>query len=202
MPIRLWLAFLFVLPVMALAQITVVGGTRAHTSTAAHTTAPAAGATASGGGVSQAAPASGFALPGGFKPPEGIFDEFWNDPATAGQLHLTDAQRKQLQDAALEQRLSLIDSGAEALKSFLKLSALLEAEPFDDAAYQRQLSELSATTGKAVQNFGEMAATPRRVLSYEQWTKLQSLKKAKQAAAKAAQQPLTITPQPGTGRPK
>src|ERR1700686_314344 len=87
MRIRLILALVLLLPIMAVAQIEVVGGTRSHTPAAA----PAGDA------------APGFSLPGGFKAPEGLLDDFWSDPATAGELHLSDAQRKQLQDAALAQ---------------------------------------------------------------------------------------------------
>jgi Spy/CpxP family protein refolding chaperone len=141
--------------------------------------------------------ASGLPFPGGFKPPEGLFDQFWNDPACTAELHLTDVQRKQLQDASLNQRLTLIDGGADALKALARLSALLEADQLDDSAYKQQLNNLSLATGKIVQDFGEMIVSPRRVLSVEQWRKLQSLQRAKRAAARSnipAHQPATHTP--------
>jgi Spy/CpxP family protein refolding chaperone len=137
----------------------------------------------------QGAPASvaapGFPFPGGFHPPAGLLEQFWNDPACAAELRLTDVQRKQLQDAALTQRLSLIDGGADALKALARLSALLEADQLDDAAYQQQLSKLSDAAGRLVQGAGEMAASPRRVLTVEQWWKLQGVQKAKRAAQAA-----------------
>jgi Spy/CpxP family protein refolding chaperone len=169
MRIRLIVALVLLLPVTAVAQTDGMSVTRPHPQPAA-----------------AGDPASGFTLPGGFKAPEGLFDDFWTDPAMAAELRLNDAQRKQLQDAALTQRLSLVDSGAEILKAFLKVAASLDAEPFDEAAYKKQLDELAASTGKAVQNVGEIAVAPRRVLTSEQWAKLKSLKKAKQAAARAA----------------
>ncbi len=131
------------------------------------------------------ATAPGFPFPGGFNPPAGLFDEFWNDPAITAELHLTDAQRKQLQDAALTQRLALIDGGADALKAFTRLSALLEADRLDDAAYKEQLNNLALASGKIIQDVGEMVASPRHALTLEQWRKLQNLQKAKRAAAKA-----------------
>lgn len=136
--------------------------------------------------------AAGFPFAGGFKPPDGLLDEFWNDPAYTGELHLTGAQRKQLQEAMLAERLSMIDRGADCMKALLRLSAILNADPFDDAAYKKQMEELSASAGKAVGNLGEMVATPRRVLTAEQWTKLRSLQRAKrQAPASAAAEPGT-----------
>jgi Spy/CpxP family protein refolding chaperone len=135
-------------------------------------------------------------FPGGFHPPAGLFDQFWNDPACAAELHLTDVQRKQLRDAALSEQLSLIDGGADALKAVARLSALLEADELDDAAYKQQLNNLAAASGKLVQDVGEMIVAPRRVLTLEQWRKLQSLQRAKRAAA-PPRQPATHTPAVG-----
>ena len=151
-------------------------------------------------GTPAAATAPGFPFPGGFNPPAGLFEEFWNDPAFTAELHLTDAQRKQLQDAALTQRLALIDGGADALKAFTRLSALLEADQLDDAAYKEQLNNLALASGKIIQDVGEMVASPRHVLTLEQWRKLQNLQKAKRAAAKAnvsPHQPAAHTPAAG-----
>ena len=140
-------------------------------------------------GTPASATAPGFSLPGGFNPPAGLFEQFWNDPAITAELHLTDVQRKQLQDAALNQRLALIDGGADALKALARLSALLDADQLDDAAYKQQLNNLSAATGKIVQDFGEMTVSPRRVLTLEQWRKLQSLQRARRAALRTALPP-------------
>ncbi len=143
----------------------------------------------------------GFSLPSGFNPAAGLFDEFWNDPACTAELHLTDAQRKQLQDATLTQRLALIDGGADALKAFTRLAALMEADQLDDAAYRQQVNNLATATGKLVQDVGEMAVSPRRVLTLEQWKKLQTWQRAKRTATSAA--PRTAAPlhQPATHTP-
>lgn len=133
--------------------------------------------------------APGFPFPPGFTPPAGLFDPFWNDPAFTAELHLTDAQRKQLQDAALTQRLALIDGGADALKAFTRLSAILDADQLDDAAYQQQLDNLAGATGKIVKDLAEMVVSPRRVLTAEQWRKLQALQRAKRAAVRSAVSP-------------
>ncbi len=130
--------------------------------------------------------APGFPFPSGFNPTAGLFDQFWNDPACIAELHLTDAQRKQLKDASLTQSLSLIDRGADALKAFTRLSALLEADQLDDAAYKQQLEILAAAAGKLVLDLGEMTVSTRRVLTLEQWRKLQSLQRAKRTAAGSA----------------
>jgi Spy/CpxP family protein refolding chaperone len=120
-------------------------------------------------------------FPGNFTPPAGLFEEFWTDPAVDAELHLSEAQRKQLRDAALNQRLALIDAGADALKSFARLAAIYEADQLDEAAYKQEVNALAAATGKVVQDLGEMAAAPRRVLTTEQWRKLETIRRAKQA---------------------
>jgi Spy/CpxP family protein refolding chaperone len=130
--------------------------------------------------------APGFPFPGGFKPPAGFLDQFWDDPAITAELHLTDLQRKQLQDAALTQQLALIDGGADALKAVAHLSAILQADQLDDPAYKQQLNNLAAASGKIVQDLGEMVVSPRRILTAEQWKKLQILKREKRVAVHSA----------------
>ena len=151
-------------------------------------------------GTTAGSAAPGFSLPNGLNPAAGLLEQFWNDPAIVAELHLTDQQRKQLQDAALTQQLALIDGGADALKAVVRMSAILDADQLDNAAYKKQLSNLAAATGKVVEDFGEMVVAPRRVLSQEQWRKLQSIQKAKRAAAKTAtstHQTAPHTPNPG-----
>jgi len=118
-------------------------------------------------------------LPGGMKAPEGLFDEFWKDAATAAELQLSESQMQQLDEQALQSKLTLIGEGADGMKSFVKLSAILDAESFDDAAYKNEVEALAATTSKAVQNVADMAAARRRILSGEQYAKLRALEKAK-----------------------
>jgi Spy/CpxP family protein refolding chaperone len=125
--------------------------------------------------------APGFPFPGGL--PAGFLDQFWDDPSITAELHLTDQQRKQLQDAALTQQLALIDGGADALKAVARLSALLAADQLDDLAYKQQLNNLAAASGKVIQDLGEMVVSPRRVLTPEQWKKLQALKREKKQMA-------------------
>ena len=172
MKLALIIAAVFLLPVTTVAQTDVSSAFQAHSPAAsAGTTAP------------------GFAFPGGFNPPAGLFDQFWNDPTVAGELHLTDVQRKQLRDARLTQRLSLIDGGADALRAVARLAALLEADQLDDAAYKQQVNNLAAAAGRLVQDLGEMVVNPRRVLTVEQWRKLQRLQRAKRAEVRPSSIP-------------
>jgi Spy/CpxP family protein refolding chaperone len=146
-------------------------------------TGPASGAQARS--QSPAASASpSFGLPKGLDLPKGLFDPFWDDPAIVAELQLTASQKKQLREAALKQQLAVIDGGADAMKAFVHISAILDAEELDDAAYKQQLDKLSAASGKVIHDIGEMVVTPRRILSPEQYQKLKSLQRAKREAAR------------------
>jgi Spy/CpxP family protein refolding chaperone len=180
MKLRLIAAAVLLFSAMALAQDEVINLPPLHPSAPAATT-----------------PGEGFNFPGNFQPPAGLFDEFWNDPAFAAEIHLTDAQRKQLQEAALTQRLALVDGGADAFKALIKAAAILDADPFDESAYQKQLDELTASSGKLIHTLGAVASNPRRVLNGQQWAKLQKRQRerARQAAAaKAAATPNGAAP--------
>jgi Spy/CpxP family protein refolding chaperone len=126
---------------------------------------------------------SPFNLPNGLDLPKGLFDSFWDDPAMAAELQLTATQKKQLRAAALKQQLALVDGGADAVKALVHVSAILNAEDLDDAAYRQQLDNFSASFGKIIRDVGEMAIAPRRILSPEQYQKLKSLQRAKREAA-------------------
>jgi Spy/CpxP family protein refolding chaperone len=160
----------------------------------AQTTAPPPGRPAgSGTGM-------GLPMPGGFTPPEGLLDQFWQDPAIASELRLTDSQKKQLEDASLSQRLGLIDAAADALKSLAHLDALLKADQLDEAGYKQHVDLLAAAAARVVKDLGDMAAAPRRVLTQEQWKKLQTIRRARPRpapwAAPSSRPGAATTPRP------
>lgn len=109
-----------------------------------------------------------------------VFGEsFWNDPKMVAELHLSDAQVKQLRGASLNLQLALIDGGADVLKAFVHISAIVQVEQLDDAAYQKQLDALSAGVGKVIHDIGDMAIAPRHILTHEQYQKLKSIERKK-----------------------
>jgi len=122
----------------------------------------------------------GLNLPGGLA--EGFMDTWWRDPATASRLHLNEDQKRQLETATLNQRLALIDAGADAMKSITRLGVTLDAEHLDEAAYNQQIGALSTAAAHIVQTLGEMAVTPRKVLTYDQWTQLVAIRRARRAS--------------------
>ena len=106
-------------------------------------------------------------------------ESFWNDPKMVAELHLSEAQVKQLREASLNMQLALIDGGADVLKAFVHISAILRVEQLDDAAYQKQLDALSAGFGKVIHDIGDMAIAPRHILTHEQYLKLKTIERKK-----------------------
>jgi Spy/CpxP family protein refolding chaperone len=115
---------------------------------------------------------------GNWNPPAALSTDWWNNPDVANELRLTEAQKKQLEQVSTNVKLTLIDAGATGLKSYVRLQALLDADPFDRAAFDRELEAGSAAASKVVKDFGQMAATVRTTLTAEQWHKLEALKSA------------------------
>lgn len=114
----------------------------------------------------------------GWNPPAAFMNDWWNDPDIANELRLTDAQKRQLEQVSTNLKLTLIDAGATALKSYVRLQSQLDADQFDRAAYNQQLDAASATAATLVRDLGQMALTIRTTLTAEQWHKLESLKAA------------------------
>lgn len=108
-------------------------------------------------------------------PPMELLSEWWKNPELAAELRLTDAQIKQLEQANLNTKLAMIDSAADGFKALTRAGALLDADQFDEAAFSQQVTALSTDAANLVKNFGQAALTIRRVLSAEQWKKLEAL---------------------------
>jgi Spy/CpxP family protein refolding chaperone len=134
----------------------------------------------------------GLALPGG------LFDKFWDDPATAAELKLTAEQKSKLRELATKQQLAVIDRGADVLKALVMLSSIADAEALDEAAYGKQLDNLSVASGMIIHEVGEMAIAPRRILTPAQYQTLKSLQRTRR---EAAQQSLREAGKPNAKHP-
>ncbi len=103
------------------------------------------------------------------------FGRWWTNPGIAGQVQLSDAQIQQLEQVTTKQRLALIDAMANGMKAFVLLQPLLDAPQFDEAAANQQLDALAATANRLVKEMGGGVLQTRKILTAEQWKKVQSL---------------------------
>lgn len=101
---------------------------------------------------------------------------WWKNSKTAEQLHLTDAQVKQLEDAFYQHRLRLVDYGAEMEKADLKLQKMLDSDDADDSSVNTQVDQVLAARGKMEREFTLMTLAFRKILTPDQWKQLRSMR--------------------------
>jgi Spy/CpxP family protein refolding chaperone len=129
-------------------------------------------------------PDMGFSM-GGWQPPAALTTDWWNNPEMANELRLTQQQKQQLEQVSTNLKLTLIDAGATALKSYVRLQALLDADQFDRATYNQELDAASGAVSKLIKDFGQMALTVRTTLTAEQWHKLEAMRAAGRMRSRA-----------------
>jgi Spy/CpxP family protein refolding chaperone len=122
-------------------------------------------------------PDMGFPM-GGWRPPAALMSDWWTDPEIANDLRLTQPQKQQLEQVSTNLKLALIDAGATGLKAYVRLQSLLDADPFDRAAYNQELDAAAGAASKLIKDFGQMALTVRSTLTADQWHKLEAMRAA------------------------
>ena len=117
--------------------------------------------------------------PGGPGPGMGMghgrFGAWWKNSDVVKELQLTDAQVKQIESTFLDYRLKLIDLRADVERQETKLQPLLEADQPNEQQVSSQVDAVVAARGKLEKTNTMLMLAIRRVLSVEQWKKLQSI---------------------------
>ena len=106
-------------------------------------------------------------------PPE--LGKWWKNSEVVEQLKLADAQIKQIEDTFLDYRLKLIDLHAEVERQEARLQPLIEADQPDEAKVSAQIDLVIAARGKLEKANTMMMLAIRKVLTVEQWKKLQAI---------------------------
>ena len=117
--------------------------------------------------------------PGGPGPGMGMghgrFGAWWKNSDVVKELQLTDAQAKQIEQTFLDYRLKLIDLRADVERQETKLQPLLEADQPNEQQVSSQVDAVVAARGKLEKTNTMMMLAIRRVLSVDQWKKLQTI---------------------------
>jgi len=100
---------------------------------------------------------------------------WWKNSDVVKELQLTDAQVKQIEQTFLDYRLKLIDLRADVERQETKLQPLLEADQPSEQQVGSQVDAVVAARGKLEKTNTMMMLAIRRVLSVEQWKKLQTM---------------------------
>jgi len=91
------------------------------------------------------------------------------------KLDLTEAQVGQIEHTFLAHRLRLVDLRADLEKQELYLQPLLDVDRPDEAKVSAQIDLITAARGRLEKEHALMLLATRRVLSTEQWKRLQAL---------------------------
>jgi len=101
--------------------------------------------------------------------------KWWKDSETVKQLQLSDSQASQIEQAFTDSKMRLIDMVATLQKEELKLETLINADNPNENAVSNQVDQVVQARGKLEKEHAMMMLNIRRLLSADQWKKLQSI---------------------------
>ena len=104
-----------------------------------------------------------------------MFGAWWKNSEVVKELQLTDAQVKQIEQTFLDYRLKLIDLRADLERQETKLEPLLEADQPSEQQVGPQVDAVVAARGRLEKTNTMMMLAIRRVLSVDQWKKMQTI---------------------------
>src|SRR5262245_17893308 len=101
--------------------------------------------------------------------------KWWKSSQVVKELGLSDTQITEIEMTFLDHRLKLIDLKAELERQEVRLQSLMEADKPTEATVGPQIDLVLAARGKLEKANTMMMLAIRRILSTEQWRKLQEL---------------------------
>lgn len=117
-------------------------------------------------------------MPGfNFEPPRALSGDWWRDPEVVNELRLTEAQRKQLEQTSVNMKLSLIGAAATGASALVKAESALNSDQLDEAAYSQQATAAADAASKLVKDMAATMLAMRKVLTPEQWRKLDTMRR-------------------------
>lgn len=108
--------------------------------------------------------------------------KWWKDSEIARELGLSAQQVSQIEEKFLNHRLQLIDLKAEVERQEARLQPLIEADQPDETKVGAQLDAMLAARMKLEKANIMMMLSIRRVLTAEQWRKLEEIKQEREHA--------------------
>jgi Spy/CpxP family protein refolding chaperone len=111
--------------------------------------------------------------------PAPFIGPWWRNSDIANELHLTDQQKKEIDQSFYQYRLQLIDATAATEKLDTQLDALMNADYLEEAKINEVLDQLVQARGQLSKIYAGMLISIRKVLLPEQWKSLQELQAKK-----------------------
>jgi TonB family protein len=120
--------------------------------------------------------------------------KWWKISAVVRELGLSDTQIKEIEQTFLNHRLNLIDLRAALEREEVQLQPLMEADKPDDAKVNAQLDRVLAARNNLEKENTMMMLAIRRILTLEQWKKLQELQERRTAPPRPPAPPSSPPP--------
>ncbi|MCL4524643.1 MAG: periplasmic heavy metal sensor [Acidobacteria bacterium] len=114
------------------------------------------------------------------QPPQRDLGKWWKNSDIVQDLQLTEQQITQIEKNFLEHRLKLIDLKYDVERQEALLQPLIEADRPDEAKVSAQIDLVLAARGKLEKENAMMMLSIRRVLSVEQWKKLEAIQQGRE----------------------
>jgi Spy/CpxP family protein refolding chaperone len=100
-------------------------------------------------------------------------DKWWNNPSLAAFVGLTGDEQKKMDDVFQQYRLKLIDLNAALEKEEAILEPLVAATQLDESKIAAQIDRVAQARAELEKANGRMLLGIRKMLTQEQWNKLQ-----------------------------
>ncbi|MFB3920201.1 MAG: Spy/CpxP family protein refolding chaperone [Terriglobia bacterium] len=124
---------------------------------------------------------------------------WWRNSDVVSKLQLSDDQVKKIEAAYYNHRLKLVDLRADLEKQELQLSPLLDADQPDEAKVAAQIDQVTMARGRLEKEHAMMMLGMRRVLTVDQWKKLQAMRDERRSEMGVRRRGLGLGPGPGRG---
>ncbi len=105
---------------------------------------------------------------------------WWEDPRVVERIGLTEGQQVRIREIVFERARRMIDLKAEVDKAGLDLAASVDQQEFDPAPVRAAYAVFQSARHKLENERFEMLLEVRLVLTYEQWQRIEDMKRRMQ----------------------
>jgi len=106
--------------------------------------------------------------------------KWWEDQRVASRIGLTEEQQGQIRDVVFAHARRMIDLKADVDKAGLDLASSVDQRVFDPAPVRAAYAVFQTARQKLENERFEMLLEVRQVLTYEQWRKIEEIKRRMQ----------------------
>ena len=125
---------------------------------------------------------------------------WWEDQRVANRIGLTDKQQVRIREVVYQHARRMIDLKADVDKAGLDLAGTVDQRDFDPAPVRAAFAHFQAARHKLETERFEMLLEVRQILTYEQWQRIEEMKRRLQQM-RSQQRPDDLGQGPQGGRP-